>query len=122
MIRRFQGLHQADPSAAAETPDGVFLVSVQRAHYRWHAQKPYYLIRFVVVEPQQLAEKTIVGRLYCTTKALWKFTWFLRDFGYDNELLGRDEVDDKNLVGLTGIVKISHVVINGSSLIPPAMY
>lgn len=117
MIRRFQGLHHADPSAVAETPNGMFLVRVQRAQYRWHAQKPYYLVRFVIVEPQQLAEKTINGRLYCTTKALWKFTWFLRDFGYDSELLSRDEVDDKNLLGLTGVVKISHVVINGSPLI-----
>src|SRR2546422_10843402 len=29
-------------------PDGLFLVRVERAQYRWHAQKPYYLLRFVV--------------------------------------------------------------------------
>jgi hypothetical protein len=115
MIRRFQGLHQADPSAGAEIPDGLFLVRVQRAQYRWHAQKPYYQVHFSVLEPKHLG-KDIVGRLYCTTKALWKLTWFLRDFGYDSELLGRDEVDDKNLVGLTGVIKISHVVVNGASL------
>jgi hypothetical protein len=28
-------------------------------------------------------------------KALWKLNRFLRDFGYDTELLARDEVDDK---------------------------
>jgi hypothetical protein len=43
--------------------------------------------------------------------------WFLRDFGYDTELLGRDEVDKTQLVGLKGVVKISHIVVNGSSLI-----
>ena len=116
MIRRFQGLHEADPSAATEIPDGVFRVRVQRAQYRWHAQKPYYRLRFTVLEPTHLAGKDIVGRLYCTTKALWKLTWFLRDFGYDCELLGRDEVDDKNLVGLSGVIKISHVVVNGAFL------
>jgi hypothetical protein len=43
--------------------------------------------------------------------------WFLRDFGYDSELLGRDEVDEKQLVGLKGVVKISHIVFNDSSLL-----
>jgi hypothetical protein len=28
---------------------------------------------------------------------LWKLNWFLRDFGYDADLLGQDEIDDKNL-------------------------
>jgi len=32
------------------------------------------------------------------------------------ELLGRDEIDDKNLVGLCGVVKVSHTVVNGTSL------
>jgi hypothetical protein len=48
---------------------------------------------------------------------LWKLTWFLRDFGYDSELLGRDELDEKALVGLIGVVQISHVVIHGTSLL-----
>jgi hypothetical protein len=48
---------------------------------------------------------------------LWKFNWFLSDFGYDVELLGRDEIDETQLVGLTGVVKISHVVLNGTSLL-----
>ena len=39
------------------------------------------------------------------------------DFGYDAELLGQDEIDDKNLVGLRGVIKISHVVVNGASLL-----
>ena len=57
------------------------------------------------------------SRLYCSPKALWKLNWFLRDFGYDTELLGRDEVDEKQLVGLKGVVKISHIVFNGASLL-----
>ena len=117
MRRRFQGLHQADQSAASDIPDGLFLVRVHRAQYRWHAQKPYYLLCFAILEPQQFSGKTITGRVYCTPKALWKLTWFLRDFGYDTELLGRDEVDDKNLVGLRGVVKVTHAVVNGTSLL-----
>ena len=117
MKRRIQGLHEADRSAAGEIPDGLFLVRVDQAHYRWHAHKPYYLLRFAALEPQQLAGRSITGRVYCTPKALWKLSWFLRDFGYDTELLARDEVDEKNLVGLRGVVKISHSVMNGTSLL-----
>jgi hypothetical protein len=32
-------------------------------------------------------------------------------------LMGRDEVDDRNLVGLRGVVKISHAVRNGTTLL-----
>jgi hypothetical protein len=48
---------------------------------------------------------------------VWKLNWFLRDFGYDTELLGRDKLDETQLVGLKGVVKISHIVINNASLI-----
>jgi hypothetical protein len=48
---------------------------------------------------------------------MWKLNWFLRDFGYDTELLDKDEIDDKVLIGLCGIVKISHVAVQGLSLI-----
>ena len=115
MRRRIAGLHEAALSAADGIPDGLFLVRVERAQYRWHARKSYYLLRCRVVEPCQLAGRAITGRLYCTPKALWKLTWFLRDFAYDAELLGRDEIEDKNLIGLRGVVKISHVVVNGAS-------
>ena len=117
MRRRIQGLHDADPSAAAEIPDGLYLVRVDRAQYRWHGQKPYYLLRYTVLEPRTWAGCPLTGRLYCTQKALWKLTWFLRDFGYDTELLGRDEVEEKSLVGLRGVVKLSHTVVNGTSLL-----
>ncbi len=95
----------------------MYLVRVQRSQYRWHAQKPYYLIRFVVICPAACEGQTISGRLYCSPKALWKFSWFLRDFGYDSELLSHDEIEDKNLIGLSGVVKISHTVLNGVTLL-----
>src|SRR5207245_9360789 len=45
-----------------------------------------------------------------TPQALWKVSWVLRDFGYDTELLGRDEVDERALITLRGVVKISHAL------------
>jgi hypothetical protein len=115
MTRRFPGLHQT--SLAADPPDGVYLVCVERVQYRWHAQKPYYSIRFAVLKPKSAGGNSFNGRLYCSEKALWKLSWFLRDFGYDAELLGRDELDEKALVKLRGVVKISHRVVNNTSLL-----
>jgi hypothetical protein len=74
-------------------------------------------LRFSVLEPKELSGQPITGRLYCTPRALWKLNWFLRDFGYDGDLLARDEIDEKSLVGLHGVAKISHVVVDGASLL-----
>jgi len=108
--RRIQGLHDAGQSTAREVRDGLLLVRVERAHHRWGSRKPFYLLRFSILEPKEFSGHSVCGRLYCTPRALWKLNWFLRDFGYDAELLGQDEIDDKNLVGLRGVVKISHAV------------
>ncbi len=115
MKRRFPGLHQA--AQPAEVPDGIYLVRVHKAQYRWHAQKPFYAVQFAVLEPKQFAGSVLTGRIYCTEKALWKLSWFLRDFGYDAELLGRDELDERALVKLHGVVKITHTTVNGTSLL-----
>jgi len=114
--RRLQGL-ASSAQANAEVADGVFLVRVDQVRYSKERQKPFYTVRFSVLEPESFSGRTFSGRLYCSPKALWKFGWFLRDFGYDSELLGRDEVEEKNLVGLRGIVKLSHTVVNGRALI-----
>ena len=117
MKRHVQGLRQTSQAPGDPVPDGVFLVRVDRAQFRWHAQKPFYLLRLTVLEPQEFAGRTLCGRLYCTTKSLWKLGWFLRDFLYDPELLNREEVDEKALSGLRGVVKISHRTVNGISLL-----
>ena len=116
MRRRFQGLASM-AQAADELPDGVFLVRVAQVRYARVCQKSFYTVRFSVLEPQLLSGRTFSGRLYCTPKALWKFSWFLRDFSYDQELLRRDEVEEKGLIGLCGVVKLSHAVVNGRSLV-----
>ncbi len=79
MRRYFESLRPADRSAIESVPDGLFLVRVDRVRYRWHTQKPYYQIRFAVLEPKHLAGCLITGRLYCTARAMWKLSWFLRD-------------------------------------------
>ena len=90
MKRQIEGLHKADQSSAGVFPNVLFLVRIERARYRWHPQRPYYALQFAVLEPKALAGHSLMGRLYCTPKALWKLNWFLRDFGYDTELLDRD--------------------------------
>ena len=116
MRRRFQGL-ASTAQEGREVPDGVFLVRVDQVRYSRERQKPFYTVRFAVIEPQPLAGRTFSGRIYCTARALWKFSWFLRDFGYDPELLGRDEVEEKGLIGLRGVVKLSHAVVNGRTVV-----
>ena len=116
MKRRFQGLASMAPSDS-EIPEGVFLVRVTQVRYCRERQKPHYSLGLSVLEPEPLAGRRFCGRLYCTAKALWKLSWFLRDFGYDPELLGRDEVEEKGLIGLRGVVKLSHIVVNGRTVV-----
>jgi len=70
-----------------------------------------------VLEPKEHRGHSLTGRIYCTPKALWRLSWFLRDFGYNTDLLGRDELDEKALLGLQGIVRVSHTVLNGHSFL-----
>lgn len=114
MKRHIPGLAQASPQERALS-DGSYQVRVERAQYRWEKQKPFYLVRFSVTAPEGLAGATVSGRLYCTVKALWKLNWFLNAFGYDPDLLGRDELDEKALIGLQGVLKLSHKSMNGHS-------
>jgi hypothetical protein len=117
MKRYVAGLNQATACASDGLPDGLFLVRVERIQYRWHRQKPFYAIQFSVIEPRQLVGHRLAARLSCSSKNLWKLNWFLRDFGYDPELLERNEIDDKSLIGLCGVVKISHSVVNGTTVL-----
>ncbi len=112
MKRHIPGLHRESQNGD-NTLEGIFLVRVERAFYRWHPQKPFFALRLAILEPKLHTGQTISGRLYCTPKALWKLRWFLRDFGYDTDLLGRDEVDEKALLGLRGVVRVSHTTLNG---------
>jgi hypothetical protein len=111
MKRHISGLH-GEQRASEEKLEGAFLVRVDRVFYRWHPQRPFYVLRFVILEPNEHQDRSFTGRIYCTPKALWKLRWFLRDFGYDQDLMWRAEVDEKALLGLRGIVRISHTTLN----------
>jgi hypothetical protein len=117
MKRQIKGISETARDSRPEIPDGIFLVRVDGAQFRWHATKPFYVLRLFVLEPRALTGQSIVGRLYCTQKAMWKMGWFLRDFLYDPKLLAHEQVDEKALRDLRGVVKVSHTVINGISLI-----
>jgi hypothetical protein len=110
MRRQIQGLHQRGVENRLE---GLFLVRVDRACYRWHSQKPFLEIQFIVLEPKSSEARSFSGRLYCTERALWKLNWFLRDFGYDAQLLKDDQVDEKALSNLRGVVRTSCTTFNG---------
>ena len=116
MKRHIPGLHGESQNSDGIL-EGVFLVRVDRTFYRWHPQRPFYVVRLAILEPREHQDRSLTGRLYCTSKALWKLRWFLRDFGYDPDLMGRDEVDEKALLGLRGIVRISHTTLNGRTFL-----
>jgi hypothetical protein len=98
-------------------PDWLSKSSLIPKEERADYLKPEFLKQVELLEPikwlPQLQSRTL--RLQDALYARWKLNWFLRDFGYDADLLGQDEIDDKNLVGLRGVVKVSHVVVNGTS-------
>lgn len=114
MRRHIPGLHSGHHNVSSNL-DGLFLARVERASYRWHPQKPFLALQFRILEPTAFEALLLHGRLYCTERALWKLTWFLRDFGYDPELLTRDQVDEKALLNLTGVIRTTYINLNGHS-------
>jgi len=116
MRRQIPGLHR-ETKNLDDFLEGLFLVRVDQARYNWHREKPFFSIRFAVLEPKQCSSRSIMGRIYCTPKALWRLNWFLRDFAYDTDLLGRDEVDEKALIGLRGVIRTSRRTLAGRSFL-----
>ncbi len=116
MKRHIPGLSD-NGNQGEKIPEGIFLVKVLRTSYRYHPQKPFYTVRFLILEPPAHAGQEFTGRLYCSERALWKMNWFLRDFQYDPELLGQDEIEDRALKGLQGVAKISRAVFNGHTFV-----
>jgi hypothetical protein len=112
MRRQVPGLHCRSEVSSCNL-DGMFLVQIDSAFYRWHQQKPFLLLQFLILEPVGFNGQTFTGRIYCTERALWKLNWFLRDFGYDPDLLSRDQVDEKALRKLQGVVRTSCTSSNG---------
>ena len=86
-----------------------------RASYRWHPQKPSSrcALSFSSLRASQ-HDRFPVG-FTASERALWKLNWFLRDFGYDSDLLSRDQVDEKALLNLRGVIRTSPITFNGHS-------
>lgn len=112
MKHHVSGLHARELSTEAPL-EGLFLVRVEWASYRRHPHRPFLAIRFVIVEPKSFERRSFSGRLYSTDRALWKLNWFLRDFGYDPDLLREDAIDEKALVNLRGVVRTSYITLDG---------
>jgi len=116
MKRRIPGLGSDDGLSEAAV-EGTFLVRVESAEYRHDSRKPFFAITLELLQPKLPLHRHLLGRLYCTPRALWKLNWFLRDFGYDTDLLGQEQIDDKALVGLIGIVRTSRRTLAGRSFL-----
>ena len=56
MKRHIPGLH-AEASRGDGVLEGIFLVRVDRAYYRWHPQKPLFILSFAILEPNDLASR-----------------------------------------------------------------
>src|ERR1700675_4218116 len=61
MKRRIQGLSETAQPCPDAVPDGVFLVRVDRAQYRWHPAKPFYILRLSILEPHEHVGRVIPG-------------------------------------------------------------
>lgn len=69
MKRQILGLHLSQRGVESKL-EGLFLVRVDRARYRWHPQKPFVEIQFLILEPKSFEGRSVAGRLYCTERAL----------------------------------------------------
>jgi hypothetical protein len=112
MIRKLPGLSSSGSGPAAGL-NGFFLVRVETASYCWHPEKPFLAVRFAILEPAVYLHRSLSGRIYCSERALWKLKWFLQDFGYDAGLLSHDQIDEKALVNLRGVVRTSATRFRG---------
>jgi hypothetical protein len=114
MIRSLPGLSSSRGGSVLHLT-GFFLVRVEAACFRWHPQKPFLNVRFAILEPAAYLNQSFSGRIYCSERALWKLNWFLQDFGYDSGLLSRDQIDEKALINLRGVIRTSTTRSRGGS-------
>ena len=111
MRTRIQGLNQ--PNERKSLLEGPYLARVVRFEPAGHAAKPCRSATFLVLDPGPYSGRYVRTRLYCHERALWKLRWFLRDFGYDQELMTAEELDDRQVVGLEGVIRLAFWGTNG---------
>ncbi len=71
MKRHIPGLH-GGPHNSENIIEGTFLVRVDRVFYRWHPERPFYVLRLTILEPRGHQGQSLTGRLYCTSSSLLK--------------------------------------------------
>jgi hypothetical protein len=106
-----QGLNQT--SERKPLVEGQYRARVVKFEPAGHAAKPCRMATFLILEPAPFTGRYVRTRLYCHERALWKLRWFLSDFGYDPELLAAEELDDRRVVGLEGVIRLSYWGLNG---------
>jgi hypothetical protein len=105
MTRQISGLHAISDHSLG-LPSGSYLVQIMATTVT-RSPRARLQVALRVLEPNPYAGARATVTLSCVRKHLWRVSWFLRDFGYDDELLDRDFVDPCNLKGLRGVVRIS---------------
>lgn len=116
MKKQIHGLNNSS-SKPPVVPEGFYLVVVRQATQRESNGKAFLALELKVLEPASSAGQSIRTRLYCTPRALWKVNWFLQDFGYDRQLLQSEQLDDRALRNLQGVVKVSHHDLQGKIVV-----
>lgn len=112
MRRPVRGLSQAD-GCGSPVPDGIYQLRIEAASLQPHRTRPLLRLRFQVLAPPSWAGDMIDADLLVTQRELWKLHWFLRDFGYDADLLAHDEIDDRQMIGLRGTARVVQAVRAG---------
>jgi hypothetical protein len=64
-----------------------------------------------------MCESRVCRTVACTGDKGSRLKLCWRDFGYDADLLGRDEVDEKSLLGLTGILRTTRKSFAGRTFL-----
>jgi hypothetical protein len=105
MRTKIRGLNQ--PNERKTLLEGPYLARVVRFEPGGHAAKPCRVVTFLVLDPGPYSSRYVRTRLYCHERALWKLRWFLRDFGYDHDLMATEELDDRQVVGLEGVIRLA---------------
>ena len=112
MKRHIPGLHSRQQDG--ERPlEGLFLVRVEWASYRWHPSKAFFRFASWCSNRTSSSVDPFRAGSIARERALWKLNWFLRDFGYDMELLTQDQMDEKALINLRGVVRTTYKTLNG---------
>ena len=106
MRMRIQGLSQV--RERIPLVEGLYRARVVHFEPPGHAAKPCRRVTFLILGPLQYAGRYVRTRLYCHERALWKLRWFLNDFNYDADLLATDELDDRRVVGLEGVIRLAY--------------